>query len=194
MDSVQGTRALPRVGFPIRKSPDQRSFSSSPRLIAAVHVLHRPLMPRHPPCALVLLTFVRLFVLERTPLTAMQFSRCARARPAASESSHRLAARPSAASGSHPVRAREPISDGQAHRAPAPVSQSSTAWASPLRRPLAPMALEDGGDTGSTAVSTLIPGVPPLRPASAQRPEGRRTPAAKDCLRWSSATASLERR
>jgi hypothetical protein len=56
MDSVQGTRALPRVGFPIRKSPDQRSFSSSPRLIAAVHVLHRLLVPRHPPCALVLLS------------------------------------------------------------------------------------------------------------------------------------------
>src|SRR3954453_736663 len=52
MDSVQGTRALPRVGFPIRKSPDQSLFSSSPRLIAASHVLHRLLMPRHPPCAL----------------------------------------------------------------------------------------------------------------------------------------------
>ena len=55
MDSVRGTRALPRVGFPIRKSPDQSLFSSSPRLIAAVHVLHRLLVPRHPPCALVLL-------------------------------------------------------------------------------------------------------------------------------------------
>ena len=53
MDSVQGTRALPRVGFPIRKSPDQRLFSVSPGLIAAVHVLHRLQMPRHPPCALI---------------------------------------------------------------------------------------------------------------------------------------------
>jgi hypothetical protein len=60
MDSVQGTRALPRVGFPIRKSPDQRSFSSSPRLIAAIHVLHRLLVPRHPPCALVLLLSRRI--------------------------------------------------------------------------------------------------------------------------------------
>src|SRR5262245_50816307 len=57
MDSVQGTRALPRVGFPIRKSPDRRSFSSSPRLIAAIHVLHRLLVPRHPPFALFLLMF-----------------------------------------------------------------------------------------------------------------------------------------
>ena len=29
--------------------------SSFPRLIAAAHVLHRLLAPRHPPCALVLL-------------------------------------------------------------------------------------------------------------------------------------------
>jgi hypothetical protein len=78
MDSVQGTRALPRVGFPIRKSPDQCLFSGSPRLIAAVHVLHRLLVPRHPPCALVLL-FSRRSFFERTPTTAMQFSRYARA-------------------------------------------------------------------------------------------------------------------
>jgi hypothetical protein len=55
MDSAQGTCGFAQVGFPIRKSPDQRSFSSSPRLIAAIHVLHRLLVPRHPPCALVLL-------------------------------------------------------------------------------------------------------------------------------------------
>ena len=55
MDSGRGTRALPRVGFPIRKSPDQRSVSTSPRLIAAAHVLLRLLAPRHPPCALILL-------------------------------------------------------------------------------------------------------------------------------------------
>ena len=67
MDSVQGTRALPRVGFPIRKSPDQCLFSDSPRLIAAVHVLHRLLMPRHPPCALVLLSLA--FFRENTNLT-----------------------------------------------------------------------------------------------------------------------------
>src|SRR5699024_6124344 len=31
---------------------DQRPFIGSPRLIADFHVLHRLLMPRHPPCAL----------------------------------------------------------------------------------------------------------------------------------------------
>ena len=45
-------KILLRVGFPIRKSSDQSSFDSSPRLIAAYYVLHRLLPPRHPPCAL----------------------------------------------------------------------------------------------------------------------------------------------
>lgn len=39
-------------GFPIRKSWYQRSVISSTRLIADSHVLHRLLLPRHPPCAL----------------------------------------------------------------------------------------------------------------------------------------------
>ena len=56
MYSGRSTRALPRVGFPIRKSSDQRMVSSFPRLIAAAHVLLRLLAPRHPPCALRLLT------------------------------------------------------------------------------------------------------------------------------------------
>ncbi len=55
MYSGTGTRALPRVSFLIRRSPDQRSVSTSPGLIAAAHVLHRLLAPRHPPCALILL-------------------------------------------------------------------------------------------------------------------------------------------
>ena len=55
MDSGKSTRALPRVGFPIRTSRDQRLVSTSPGLIAAAHVLHRLLAPRHPPRALILL-------------------------------------------------------------------------------------------------------------------------------------------
>ncbi len=55
MYSGTGTRALPRAGFPIRTSADQRLVSTSPQLFAAAHVLHRLLAPRHPPCALVLL-------------------------------------------------------------------------------------------------------------------------------------------
>jgi len=41
------------IGFPIRKSPGQSLFGGSPELIAAYHVLHRPLSPRHPPYALI---------------------------------------------------------------------------------------------------------------------------------------------
>jgi hypothetical protein len=47
---------LPRTGFPIQKSPDQSLFGSSPKLIAACHVFHRLLAPRHPPFALSSLT------------------------------------------------------------------------------------------------------------------------------------------
>src|SRR3954452_17491449 len=49
--SAGHTTSLVR-GSPIRKSSDQRSVDSSPRLIAASYVLHRLLVPRHPPCAL----------------------------------------------------------------------------------------------------------------------------------------------
>src|SRR5690242_18810949 len=71
MCSGESTRALPRVGFPIRRSRDQRSVSTSSGLIAAAHVLLRLLAPRHPPCALVLL------IRKNTRVAAMEFSRCA---------------------------------------------------------------------------------------------------------------------
>jgi hypothetical protein len=45
-----------QVGFPIRISPVQCLFDSSPRLFAAYHVLLRLLSPRHPPYALNYLT------------------------------------------------------------------------------------------------------------------------------------------
>jgi hypothetical protein len=73
MYSGMGTRALPRVGFPIRTSRDQRLVSTFPGLIAAARVLHRLLAPRHPPCALILL------IRKNTMYAAMEFSRCARA-------------------------------------------------------------------------------------------------------------------
>src|SRR5690348_10749127 len=52
MNSVQSNAVLPALGFPIRTSPDQRLVGNSPRLIAATHVLHRLLQPRHPSHAL----------------------------------------------------------------------------------------------------------------------------------------------
>src|ERR1700745_1636910 len=43
-------------GYPIRTPWDPRSVDNSPRPIAASHVLHRLLVPRHPPYALSNLT------------------------------------------------------------------------------------------------------------------------------------------
>src|SRR5437588_10156486 len=56
MSSARDDAALPTPGFPIRASAGHRPFSASPRLIAAVHALLRLLVPRHPPCALTILT------------------------------------------------------------------------------------------------------------------------------------------
>src|SRR3954463_14138544 len=58
MYSARDNAALPALGFPIRVSADHGLFSASPRLIAAVHALHRLLVPRHPPCALPILTVI----------------------------------------------------------------------------------------------------------------------------------------
>ena len=60
-------------GSPIRKSWSQRPVIDSTRLIADSHVLHRLLLPRHPPCAL------RNFHTHESPqmsnyLTKMSFS------------------------------------------------------------------------------------------------------------------------
>src|SRR6266699_2599549 len=52
MHSAQGDWPSRQPGSPIRTPPDQRSVDSSPGPIAASHVLHRLLVPRHPPCAL----------------------------------------------------------------------------------------------------------------------------------------------
>ena len=57
MDSLQGDRALPRPGFPIRTSPDRCLLTAPRGHIAVRRVLHRLLVPRHPPCALSSLTY-----------------------------------------------------------------------------------------------------------------------------------------
>ena len=47
---------LPCGGFPHSEISGSQLICSSPKLIAAYHVLHRLLMPRHSPCALLRLT------------------------------------------------------------------------------------------------------------------------------------------
>jgi hypothetical protein len=70
MCSGVGDWACPQSGFPIRKSSDHSSVANSPRLIAGSYVLHRLLVPRHPPCALTNLTTKIHWMLAST----MQFS------------------------------------------------------------------------------------------------------------------------
>src|SRR3954469_9016844 len=52
MCSGAGNWTWLQLGFPIRKSPDHSSVANFPGLIAGSYVLHRLLVPRHPPCAL----------------------------------------------------------------------------------------------------------------------------------------------
>ena len=47
-----------RIGFPHSEISGSKLICGSPKLIAAYHVLHRLLMPRHSPCALSCLTIV----------------------------------------------------------------------------------------------------------------------------------------
>src|SRR5690606_32441366 len=56
MNSTPGDWTQLQPGSPIRTPWDHSSVGSSPRPIAASHVLHRPLVPRHPPSALSHLT------------------------------------------------------------------------------------------------------------------------------------------
>ena len=46
------------IGFPHSEISGSKPICGSPKLIAACHVLHRLLMPRHSPCALYSLTLV----------------------------------------------------------------------------------------------------------------------------------------
>ena len=59
MYSPDHVTVLTVTGFPIQKSPDQSLFSNSPKLIAAYHVFHRLLTPRHPPFALYSLATIK---------------------------------------------------------------------------------------------------------------------------------------
>jgi hypothetical protein len=56
-------------GCPIRRSGDLILVCSSPRLIAAYHVLHRLLEPRHPPCALIRFKTIQIFTCLTTCLS-----------------------------------------------------------------------------------------------------------------------------
>ena len=60
-------------GFPHSEISGSMLICSSPKLIAACHVLHRLLMPRHSPCALYSLTFGWSNFAKSTAATAGSF-------------------------------------------------------------------------------------------------------------------------
>ena len=57
---------IPYGGFPHSEISGSKLICSSPKLIAAYHVLHRLLMPRHSPCALISLTYFSLTIQEKS--------------------------------------------------------------------------------------------------------------------------------
>ena len=66
--------SIAQAGSPIRKSTDIADICSSPKLIAACHVLRRLLMPRHSPCALSSLTSRIILLILKVEL-CRQFNR-----------------------------------------------------------------------------------------------------------------------
>ncbi len=62
------------AGLPHSEIPGSKLICSSPRLIAAYHVLHRLLVPRHSPCALCSLTKVSFLYVNDSPDVAMLFA------------------------------------------------------------------------------------------------------------------------
>ena len=65
---------IPYGGFPHSEISGSKLICSSPKLIAAYHVLHRLLMPRHSPCALFSLTSSKLK--WQTPQIALRLCLC----------------------------------------------------------------------------------------------------------------------
>jgi hypothetical protein len=61
MCSLGRFSGIPLRGLSHSEIPGSKVVCTSPRLFAAYHVLHRLLVPRHPPCALSSLTNTRRF-------------------------------------------------------------------------------------------------------------------------------------
>src|ERR1700733_14417276 len=81
MHSGGGDPPRRRPGFPIRTPSDHSPVAGSPRIIAGSNVLHRLLVPRHPPCALINLTLgTTCYFCRKQKMLAstMQFSRYGR--------------------------------------------------------------------------------------------------------------------
>src|SRR3981189_1199367 len=86
MYSSRGGQGMNPAGFPHSEICGSRPICGSPQLIAAYHVLHRLLTPRHPPCALSSLTEQLVLDVLPYPSSSIQFSK--------TEKNPRVAVRP----------------------------------------------------------------------------------------------------
>jgi hypothetical protein len=73
--SLAGRRVVTPVGLPHSEIRGSTVACTSPRLIAACHVLHRLSAPRHPPCALTTLGQIQFFNQSRP---TSKYAYCAR--------------------------------------------------------------------------------------------------------------------
>ena len=64
------------AGFPHSDIPGSLPAGDSPKLFAANHVLHRPIVPRHPPCALRSFNTHAISQLRDFPRLPVQLLRC----------------------------------------------------------------------------------------------------------------------
>src|SRR3954467_3006073 len=103
MNSGAGDTTQLVPGFPIRTPWDHSSVDSSPRPIAASHVLHRLLVPRHSPCALSNLTTKML-------ASTVQFSTNTQPQPHTTAHAHQNAVPPQTQG--HPKQQPTPHQEG----------------------------------------------------------------------------------
>lgn len=142
-------------GFPIRRSSDQSSFISSPRLIADYYVLHRLQMPRHPPFALRNLT-TYMSILVRTPPPKRWRPMIYIDHQDSSRSSNLRCSRPLCSSqltvGTVDVRAlrvSRPVRGKRRQKAPSGPSGPNSVHAPDLPRPAVPSCLSSCTSLGS---------------------------------------------
>ena len=67
---------IPYGGFPHSEISGSQLICSSPKLIAAYHVLHRLLMPRHSPCALISLIYFQINYYKKSPFGSLLVELC----------------------------------------------------------------------------------------------------------------------
>jgi hypothetical protein len=140
------------LGSPIRTPPDQRFVANSPGLIAGSYVLHRLLMPRHPPCALHSLSHKHSTKTTNQPVTTTNITTSVCCLAATKNKNHR----PEPIT-SGPTRCSRPLSNYQHTNPPTPANNRKPcrSWTKEASRSVIPQS--------PTVCQNLIPTPPPPR-------------------------------